>query len=1219
MWYESFTIYGISARNVNAIFFWCDESPAREVSMRIKKISITGFKSFMGRLDIPFPWGISAIVGPNGCGKSNIVDAVRWALGEQSAKQLRGRNMEDVICNGADNHKPLGMAEVSILFENGNHSFPQEFSHLSELSVTRRLYRSGESEYLINSVPCRLKDIQEIFMDTGLGNRAYSVIGQGKISAIVEQKPEETRVMLEEAAGITKYRKKVDETQRKIDLTKGNLQRVEDILGEVEKQMRSLKYQASKARRFKSISQEIQDLELVLNANSYHALKEDSGHQMKSTEALMQEEVALSTRYSAIQAKVETMHLERGEKEKEVSHLREAYLISKEVMNKETATLNTLAGEKKMQKELEARLVKDKEDGAQRLTALQDENGRLKEKVTKLRERVKGLESEMWLIDERLRQRKGLLDECKEEYERTKDKVNSGVTKEMSLSQESGYLNKRIGEITDSRTRLEKERHEVGLNIKKIVEASDRNNVNREALTRKLEALKEDILRGEQRSEELTETKKVLESELKLIEADLNIYQSRLSSLRSMTENFEGYKVGVRTIMKANDLQPRREGRIKGLVADVIQVDAKYEQAVEAVLADRLQYIIVESQVDGKEAVDYLKLKAKGRGSFVPIADLNRENGQNNDGDFPLLADLVSVSDVYKPLISALFGNAVLVEDLEQAIAAWRSNGKDICLVTPEGDIVDSKGIISGGKLTHSSRGILGRKREIKELEENVSQSEKEIKKLHGKLTTINQEIEKQNTSLETLLDEKSEQQEKLNDLDKAIFQLGQELDQQKKLSDRITEELEKNRKDQWSHEKALSDIASELKLFEDKRKEQERYLLQKENELKECEEEFEEIRNEGQKLKMDHSLCQEEEKGLLREIDRIDEFTYETEKKLERINEDILTAQRKYQECLDREEVSRNRLVGLGEKAARAEEAVNVAEKDRNQFQLKIREEEKAGESLRGDLEILREKLNNAKLEHSEIGFKMNGFVEVVKERFNLNLHEIYKEYLKDDFDELESRESLERKKKQKAGLGEVNLTAIQEYEVLKERHDFMVSQREDLIQSIGSLDKAIKKINKTSLERFMETFQEVDKKLKHVFPILFDGGNAGLKFLDETRPLETGVLVEVRPPGKKLSHMGLLSGGEKALVAMALLFSLYLIKPSPFCLLDEVDAPLDEANINRFNELLIEIKKYSQIILVTHNRRSMEIVDSLFGVTMEKAGISKMVSVNLQKFRQN
>ncbi|UCF57296.1 MAG: AAA family ATPase, partial [Deltaproteobacteria bacterium] len=564
--------------------------------MKIKHISIMGFKSFMDRLEIPFAMGISAIVGPNGCGKSNIVDAVRWAMGEQSAKQLRGRNMEDVICNGTDDYKPLGMAEVSIIFENGDGRFPQEFSHLSELSVTRRLYRSGESEYLINNVPCRLKDVQEIFMDTGLGNKAYSIIGQGRISAIIEQKPEETRIMLEEVAGITKYRKKVEESQRKIELTKGNLQRVEDILSEVQRQMRSLKYQASKARRFKSISQEIQRLELMLNANSYHELKEESGNRMKSTEDLIQEEVALSTQFSAVQAKVEVMNLEREEKEKEISRLRNSYLISKEEVNKEESALESLAGEKKMQVELETRLRKEKEDMGQRLTGLKEERDILKEKVGKLRHSFKGLESEIWVVDKRLRKRREFLNEVKEDYEKARDKVNSGVTKEMGLSQESGYLNKRIGEITDSRTRLEKEKSDVSLKIEKIIKASERKNATREALVQKLGELEEEIFRGQQECDELEEIKKDVEMDLKLAEADLNIYQSRLSSLRSLTENFEGYKIGVRTIMRASDLKARREGRIMGLVGDVIQVDPKYEQAVEAVLADKLQYIIVESQ-----------------------------------------------------------------------------------------------------------------------------------------------------------------------------------------------------------------------------------------------------------------------------------------------------------------------------------------------------------------------------------------------------------------------------------------------------------------------------------------------------------------------------------------------------------------------------------------------------------------------------------------------
>ncbi|MGD9038130.1 MAG: chromosome segregation protein SMC [Desulfobacteraceae bacterium] len=1187
--------------------------------MKIKQIRILGFKSFMDKIDISFPMGISAIVGPNGCGKSNIVDAVRWAMGEQSAKQLRGRNMEDIICNGSGDYKPLGMAEVSLVFENGDGSFPTEYAHQSEVSVTRRLYRSGESEYLINNVPCRLKDIQEIFMDTGLGNKTYSVIGQGRIGSVIDQKPEETRVMLEEAAGITKYRRKVEESRRKIELTKGNLQRVEDILGEIERQMRSLKYQASKARRFKNVSQEIQRLELTLNAHAYEELKEESGHRVKSTEDLVQEEVALSTKFSSVQAKTTRMQLEMEEKDKEISRVMEAYLVLKDEVNKKESALDSLASQKEMQVEMEGRLGKEKEDMIQRLTSLEEERARLKEKVQELQQDFKGQESEIWVMDKRLRKRRELLNEVKQEYERAKERVNTGLTKTMSLNQESGYLNRRINEITDSCARIKKEQDDVNLKTEKIIKVSERKNATRQAWAEQLDALEEEIFRGEQDCDELEQEKKDVERELKLAEADLNVHQSRLSSLRSLTDNFEGYKIGVRTIMKATDLEARREGRIMGLVADVIQVDPKYEQAVEAVLSDTLQYIIVESQKDGKEAVDYLKLKARGRSSFVPITELNGERDYKQNNGFPLLRDLVSVPDSYKPLINVLLGNAALVEDLDQAISAWKQNGRDQCLVTPEGDMVDHRGVISGGKLTSSSRGLLARKREIKELQVKVKESEGKAKALETKLKKVSLELERKTAALDDLIDEKSDYQEKINDLDRVIFRLGQEMDQLEKLSNRISEELEKRGKEQNRHEKALSRIQSELKLSEDKRKKEEEYLHQKEVELKESEEEFEQIRSELEKLKLDHRLSQEEERGLLREIERIEDFIHETHQKVEKIEEDISQGKQKYQELLKSEEILRAGLEGFHENLEKAKGAVNEAEQDRNQFQAQIREEEKKAEDVRAAWDILREKINTAKLEQSEIRFRMNNLVDVVREKFNLNLLEIYKEYIQEDFSELDTRDELERKKKWKENMGEVNLTAIQEHEALKERRDFMTTQREDLLNSIESLEKAIRKINRTSLEKFRETFDDVDRKLKSVFPILFNGGTAGLRLTDPEKPLESGVLVEVRPPGKKLSHMGLLSGGEKALVAMALLFSLYLIRPSPFCLLDEVDAPLDEANIDRFNELLKEIRKYSQIILVTHNRRSMEIVDRLYGVTMEKAGISKMVSVDLQDLREN
>jgi len=1148
--------------------------------MKIKKVSITGFKSFMDRIEILFPFGISAVVGPNGCGKSNIVDAIRWAMGEQSAKQLRGRHMEDIIFNGAGEFKPLGMAEVSIVLENGDGSFPSEFSNESEISVTRRLYRSGESEYLLNNVPCRLKDIQDIFMDTGLGNKAYSIIGQGMIGSIVEQKPEETRMMLEEAAGITRFKKKEAESRRKMELTNRNLQRVEDILVEVEGQMRSLKRQAAKARRFKAIGLEIQRLELMLNSNAYHDLKDESGNRIKSTDDLVQQEIALTTDFSSIQAKIETMNMELEEKDREIASLRNNYLDIKDEFNKKESALESIAGEKRMQVELENRLNNEKADISNQLLTLEKERTGLVEKVEKLKQDSVAREDEISIVEKRMKGRKELSNEIREEYERISAKIGSDAAREAGLNQESSHLNKRIEEITDNRERLEKEKSDVRLKIDNLLELSQKKNELRQALALKLKDIEGEILEKKRDCEELERIGKSLEGELKSKESELNMHRTRLSSLISL---------------------------------NVLQVEPRYEQAAEAVLADKLQYIIVRDQEDGKEAVDYLKSKARGRSSFVSLNGLKPKENNGNSNGFPLLRELITVSESYKPIIDTLLGDAALAGDLDEAISSWRSNGRDSTLVTPDGDLIDKNGIISGGRLANGPSGPLTRKREIKDLEEKVAGSSKDVEGSKTRLEKIYGEIEEKKNSLNLLGEERADCQDKLNDLDKVIFRLSHELDQNERLSERISKELEDNSKAQARHSDELNKIESELRLCMEKKRKEEEYLLRKRLELKESEQEFDETRNELERLKMEYNLSIEEKKGITREIERIDNFSEESRNRLEKIAQDIIAVHESHSEYIKREEGLREEIKGFYDTLHQAEEEMNLAQQARNNFHAEIREEEKNGAALREEIDLLKEKINRARMEQSEIKFKMDNLVQIVKERFNLDLVQVYKDYLVEGFSASETRERLEHQKRLRERLGDVNLTAIQEHEALKERYDFIQGQRQDLLNSIDSIMQAIRKINKTCLERFMSTFEETDKKIKQVFPILFNGGTAGLKLTDENNPLESGVLVEVQPPGKKLSHMGLLSGGEKALVAMALLFAIYLIKPSPFCLLDEVDAPLDEANIDRFNNLLKEIKKYSQILIVTHNRRSMEIVDSLFGVTMENAGISKMVSVNL------
>jgi chromosome segregation protein len=1187
--------------------------------MRIKKLSVVGFKSFMDKTEIPFPIGISAVVGPNGCGKSNIVDAIRWAMGEQSAKQLRGRQMEDVIFNGAGDFKPLGMAEVSIVLENGDGSFPPEFENESEISITRRLYRSGESEYLLNGVQCRLKDVQELFMDTGLGNRAYSIIGQGRIGSIVEQKPEETRVMIEEAAGITKYKKKETEARRKMELTQANLQRVEDILVEVESQMRSLKRQAAKATRWKSVGKEIQRLEMILNANSYHELKEESGTRIKSTEDLVRQELGLETGISVIHSSVETMNLDLDEKDREIATLRNRYLNVKDDYTRKESALQSLENEKRMQAELELRLNQEKEDIRKRILILGEEKAALEEKSERLRRDSTALESQIPITEERLLKRKALLNEIKDDYENVNARVTSAVTREAGLTKESGYLNKRISEITDSRARLEKEKADAEHRIEELLETSARKNEVKDALTAKLHDIEKDILEKEQRSGEFEQIRKGLESNIKTADSDLTACRTRLSSLVSLNENFEGYQMGVRTIMKAKDFHVMQEGRVLGLVADFIQVDGKYEQAVEAVLGDKLQYIIVEKQEDGRDAVTYLKTRAKGKGSFVPISSLNGDRAEAFQNGFTLIRDVITVSESYRHLVDMLCGNSAIAEDLEQALSAWTTGGGKQSFVTLEGDIVDRSGIISGGKLVNNSHSLLSRKREITELQEKDARLAKDVDGLKARLDEVELRIEDEKTSLNGLRNEKQDCQNKLNEIEKVIFRLSHELDQMKRTSDRISADLAEKEKEHTSHKDELAKIELELQSCGEDKRQREEFLIKKRNELKECEDEFEEIRNELSKLKMDSGLAQEEQKGLAREMERIESYTDESREKIEKIARDVIAVKERQGEFLSKEESINGELKGFYDKMQSSEEAMNQAQYNRNNYHAEIREQEKKVETIREELDLVKEKISMARMEQSEIRIKMENLCELAKERFNTNLAESYRDFLEENFSTIETKNRLEHQKVLRDRLGDVNLTAIQEHEALKERDEFIQKQRQDLLSSIDSIMEAIRKINKTCLDRFMETFNEADQKIKQVFPILFNGGEAGLRLTDEKNPLESGVLVEVRPPGKKLSHMGLLSGGEKALVAMSLLFAIYLIKPSPFCLLDEVDAPLDEANVDRFNNLLLEIRKYSQVLMVTHNRRSMEIVDSLFGVTMERAGVSKMVAVNLNANRSN
>ncbi len=1183
--------------------------------MKIKKLSILGFKSIMDRLELSFPGGISGIVGPNGCGKSNIVDAIRWVLGEQSARQLRGREMQDVIFNGAGDFKQLGMAEVTIVFENGDGSLPSSFEDHEELAVTRRLYRSGESEYLINTVPCRLKDIQEIFMDTGLGNKAYSVIGQGKIGAILEQRPEETRAMLEEAAGITKYRRKVEEARKKIDLTEQNLQRVEDILGEVQRQMNVMKRQAAKAGRYKAIMEELKRLDLTLSSNTYLQLIELSREKTKSTDGLADKEAYLAAQLARCHSEIETMHQEAEEKDTAVSQARQAFQLLKDRVNKQEAQAASLLKEIEIQQQMEDRLTKERGEAKGRITELEAEKKRILERAAASKEKSAEVESDISLREMRIDARRKMLLSVRQEYEKARDILSAQVNKETGLTHESGYLNKLLSQASDSRSRLLKELDEIQEKTKALSAASERKSVIRESSVERLSETDGIIEEEKTKQAETEQIRKRIEGELKAAETDLQMRKARFGSLRTMAENFDGLGSGVRTIMKARDFAPAEKGNILGLVADFLRVDARCEQAVEAALGEKLQWVMVKSQEDGRQAIAYLKEKGKGKGSFVPEAEIKDIDscGDSSSG-LPRLKDLIVITDHKGPL-EALIGPVFLAADLDQAITEWHKEGRNFSYVTPDGDLLDSQGIITGGRLSSSSFSILSRRREMESLHVEISALEKKTDGIRGSLEEINDRLERGKEAVEELTEQRWKIQEEISEADKVLFRIGQQWDQQEKLASRIREDLARKDKEEGKSKEALERVKGALQEAQGLRLKQESLLKAKETELKEAEGEYEQLREDLARVKSSQSAFKEEQKGLLRESERIDRFVGESIKRTESLNEEIENCKDRCLRCRRESEDLRKQLEGAFEKLRDAEDDLRKREYDRQLTLDSIKEKEGDAGRIRFEIDALREEINKIRMAQAEVRFKTEGIIKSVKENWDLKMEEIYAGYLVDDFSQSEVEAEIAERKELRNRLGEVNLMAIKEHAELEERHQFMASQKEDLIKSIESLRLAIRKINQTSLEKFTTTFKEVDMKLKEVFPLLFNGGTAGLVLTDESAPLESGVLVQVQLPGKRVSHMGLLSGGEKALVAMSLLFAIYMIRPSPFCLLDEVDAPLDEANVDRFNNLLKEIKRSSQIIMVTHKRKTMEITDRLYGITMERIGISKVVSVDMKE----
>ena len=1173
--------------------------------MKLKRIEITGFKSFLERTPLVFDEGISAIVGPNGCGKSNVVDAIRWVMGEQNARNLRGRAMEDVIFGGSESRRPLGMAEVTLVLDNTAGLAPPAFRDFAEIEVCRRLFRNGDSEYLLNRTPCRLLDITELFMDTGVGTKAYSIIEQGKIGLIINARPEERRAIIEEAAGVTKYKARKKAALRKIEATRQNLLRLGDIISEVRRQMTSLKRQAQRAERFREYREELRGIELQFALRQQVELADRAAALGTQLQACVADAAALEGAVARAELELDRVRIEHAERERQASAAQEKVFQVGSAMQKLEARFELVGREIDTLERERQRLAAEQLDAAARSTAIAEEAAGLEAGKA---DRLLDLEREAALLAE-AEAGQAELAESETSLNQRLDDVRQrlyGLLNQLSrLAAQQEEAARRLQALTDLAGRNRQEAVAVRDQLSRSQERAQAMTLQLAELEGGREALLAERARLHDELAHLRRQADEAENQLLVRREELSRQRSRLESLEQLERKLDGYGRGVRAVLGEAALR----SRVRGFLADAIEAPAEYEAAVEAALGERLQALLADSAGAARDALEFLR-QGEGRCTFL-LAQFPAPELPVFGAGRPL-ADLVVPRAGDDALVRTLLGGIYLVDDLAPFLSGGLPAGAT--LVTRGGDLLTCRGELTGGGQRALDQGLLHRKREMKELSAGVGRLGEAVAALQARREELRQQALAAEEALRS--GERNLHQQEISLLDHQKDQAGLAREAQ-----RLVERLEiLSFEEEQLHEEEGSLLRSRQGAEADRMTgEQVRGSL--EAELAELQQAAQELRGrlEGVRQlvtsrKVLLAGLQEREQSSRVSLERLQRLEEELLARREALSRELLAAGERQQGLQAEREQLRRELEG--QRVARQEADAALAG-----WRERFEETRLASERHEAELKELRirggrarEELAARQLAHREAELEREHLQQSVLERYRIDLGAADITALADPAFAPEAaaarRQVLQGKIDE---IGEVNLTAIEEYRELEARHGFLVAQQQDLQNSLEGLQAAITKINRTTRRRFRDTFDLVNAKFRDVFPRLFNGGQAELRLTDEQDLLETGVEIVAQPPGKKLQNVSLLSGGEKALTAVALIFAIFLIKPSPFCLLDEVDAPLDDANIGRFNELVAEMSALAQFIIITHNKQTMEIADNLYGITMEEPGVSKLVSVHL------
>ncbi|MDD3415150.1 MAG: chromosome segregation protein SMC [Lachnospiraceae bacterium] len=1178
--------------------------------MYLKSIEVHGFKSFANKINFQFHNGITGIVGPNGSGKSNVADAVRWVLGEQSAKQLRGASMQDVIFSGTENRKPLGYAYVAITLDNSDHQLVIDYE---EVTITRRVYRSGESEYLINGTNCRLKDVNELFYDTGIGKEGYSIIGQGQIDKILSGKPEDRRELFDEAAGIVKYKRRKATAQKKLEDERNNLVRVNDILGELEKQVEPLEKQSEVAKVYLKKKEELKTLDVNMFLMETERIKGQLQSVQDKNKIASDNLDETNKQYDNIKDEYEKLEIEIEELEAAIDKKRA-----------EISDTNILRGKLEGQ----INVLKEQINSAK----LSDEHLKNRFETIQGDLYIKRNELDTILVDKseidsvvsdsmkkRDEARVNLL-AVQAELEELNNKIETGKNEIIDALNERSTIKAKMGRYDTMLEQVSIRKAELNSKLLRVKSDEAEHEEAIKAFEDRLAKINDTIRVLEENTVVLEEQSEILSQEIDSKDKVLRDTQvtyhekkSKLESLKNLTERYEGYGNSIRKVMEKKE---NYKG-ICGVVADLIKVDKKYETAIETALSGNIQNIVTEDEETAKKMISYLKENKLGRATFLPLTsvqqrEFNAPEALKEKGVIGMADTLVTIDKKYGNISSHLLGNYIVMDNVENALALCKKFRYTLRCVTLNGEALNPGGSISGGAFRNSSN-LLGRNREIEELEKNVKDILKEIDKVLNKMEEAKEKRISIRREIEELKTQKQEQfilqnttkmnvnqaVQKREDTEKGVLELkteGNEIEDQILEIQQNKETIRKELEDSEKLEKATEELITAYTKTLEEKKTIESELTLRVNELEL------EVANLFQKQEFEqHNVerIQGEIKRLQDEESFINGNLAQTAEDVEKKYADITEIEK----TMKASESSSDDSQGFLKEKLQMKEELTV--KQKNFFKT-------------------REELSENRNALDKEVFRLNNQIEKLEESAESQINYMWNEYeitynqaleMRDQsFDDLSlMKRSIIALKSSIRELGDVNVNAIEDYKNLMERYEFLRTQRDDLINAEESLITIIEELDEAMRKQFEEKFAEISKQFDKVFKELFGGGKGTLELMEDEDILEAGIKIIAQPPGKKLQNMMQLSGGEKALTAIALLFAIQNLKPSPFCLLDEIEAALDESNVGRFAAYLTKLTKNTQFIVITHRRGTMEKADRLYGITMQEKGVSALVSVNL------